>query len=236
MPPPPLRGSLISSFQRKSDQHHNITVTGRHPPPPALGTYYSHSLKAVQRGFNDFELFTWFLPLTQLLLSEFSKGNNPLQEHQVSKWFIFSQTLIFNPGVGINSVALRVYPWGLERLQWNSRARDPGTSPDFLFVLLTFYLWKAKGFPLGIKQRKHPKAEIVRIMRCEISWSLTEQEALHPRLGPSLSFPAESSAASAHLSFAVSVLWATGGSWANTDVSHPKVMACCLFFFFVFFF
>lgn len=55
----------------------------------------------------------------------------------------------------------RVPSSGLDRLQWNSIAKGPGASPDFLFVLLTFYLWKAKGFPLGIKQGKQPKVAIV---------------------------------------------------------------------------
>lgn len=147
-------GSLISPFQRQNDQH----PQGR--PASALGNSDSCSLKARQKAFNNFELFMWFLPSTQLLL-EFKKRNSPLQEHQAAQWFIFSQTLIFNPGVGISATALGFHPWGLERLQWNSIAKGPGACPDFLFVLLAFYLWKAKGFPLGIKQRKQPTVVIV---------------------------------------------------------------------------
>lgn len=84
----------------------------------------------AERGFKNFELFMWFLPLTQLLLRVLKKQQS-LQEHQVSKWFISSQTLIFNPGVGINSIALGFRPAGLDRLQWNSIAKGPALPLTF---------------------------------------------------------------------------------------------------------
>lgn len=90
--------SSLSPFLRENDQHHQ---SGRFFVPRN-----SDSLacwKWCKKRINNFELFMWFLPLTQLLLRVLKK-QQPLQEHQVFKWFISSQTLIFNPGVGINSI------------------------------------------------------------------------------------------------------------------------------------